>query len=62
MLPRAAPRGLAPGKGIARITGMRMMRLTFFLVLGAFALAACQNSPDWTVGKRELGYGFKIPH
>ncbi len=41
---------------------MRMMRLTFFLVLGAFALAACQNSPDWTVGKRELGYGFKIPH
>ncbi|MDA0368760.1 MAG: hypothetical protein O3C65_12060 [Proteobacteria bacterium] len=40
---------------------MRMIRLMMFLVLGAFALTACQ-SPDWTVGKRQLGYGFKIPH
>jgi hypothetical protein len=41
---------------------MRMARLMVFVILGAFALAACQNSPDWTVGKRQLGHGFKIPH
>ncbi|MEK9947468.1 MAG: hypothetical protein VW999_15965 [Alphaproteobacteria bacterium] len=41
---------------------MRTMRLMLILLLGTFALAACQNSPDWTVGKRQLGYGFKIPH
>ena len=40
---------------------MRILRLSLFLVLGAFAVAACE-SPDWTVGKRELGHGFKVPH
>jgi len=28
---------------------MRTMRLMLFLVLGAFALTACQNSPDWAL-------------
>jgi len=40
---------------------MRILRLSLFLVLVAFAVAACE-SPDWTVGKRELGHGFKVPH
>ena len=41
---------------------MRKVFLIALIVFGAASLAACQNSPDWTVGQRQLGPGFKIPH
>ncbi len=41
---------------------MRKILLIAFVLLGAVSISSCQNSPDWTVGERQLGYGFKIPH